>query len=393
MNQERVQPSKRIVIVGGGSSAYQCVETIRQFDEESHIDLFTMETIVPYDRSSLHQMLKEQTTEPIYYQSMSWYEQMHIHLHLGEEVIQLNEQEQWLKTTQCAFVPYDELVLATGVHGIIPELPGNDLQEIYTLRTYEEVLMLMKRLASGRRCVVLGSGIAGIETALSLSQLHLDVSLVEELGTLLPKHLDASGSELLFHELQKQKIHVYLQQKPIAFHGINRVECVELASGKCLDTDFVICATGTRANLHLVKHTSLDYDRYLHVNPRMQTNVPHIYACGEVVSCHGIHNVQLAQKQGEVVAMNICGQHAELPCTLTPLLFQHEDFSLFQLGEIHQYDQRHTWLDEEAQQYVIYTYQEHRCCGALLINTPKQIETAWQMVQQQVSPKEKGRFL
>lgn len=378
-NEEQHNSDKQIIIVGGGIAALSAATTIRQYDHGCRIDLYTMEEYLPYERIRLTKELSASMTDEFLLHDAAWYEEQQIHYHLNEEVMNIHPDTHSIELVSGIQKQYDDLILAMGAHAYVPAIPGNDLNQIFTLRTLKDAREIMETAKKSRRCIIVGGGILGIELACALADQHLDVSIVENMPVLMAKQLDATASDYLLEYLKQQKIHVYLNHQVKAFHGVNRVESVELETGRCLDADFIVMSTGIRANLNLVKHTDLSYDRFLHVNERMETSLPHIYACGDVVSCAGIQDGlwSTAQKQGEVVAYNICGKQAEFHPVPQPMFFHHDQFSLFQIGNLHQMDQSKLYMDEAKNRYEAYAYTEGACSGVLLINAPSQIDHAW----------------
>lgn len=375
---KEVKNSRRIVIIGGGLSSLQTAKTIREQDTDCQITLITMEEECPYDRTQLLQYIVDEQLQPPLFHPLRWYEEQRITLMLNEEVIRIQENEQYVETFTHQKIPYDELILACGSSFELPEIEGNELPQIFTLSTWKDALAFAKAIKKARRCCIVGGSLLGITCALQCAQAHMEVTLIEEMPRLLSKHLDQQGSDLLVQYLQKQKIHVQLHAEVQAFHGIHRVECVELTNGKCIDCDVILCAKEAKANLNLLKTTTLAYDRYLHVDACMRTSLPHIYACGEMVSVDGIHHTSCMamKKQGETAGKAVCGIMAPFAFPWETLSFHHEGISIFQIGDIHQYDQYQSWLDDTTQSYCLTTYQEQSCTGVLLFNAPQLIDFA-----------------
>lgn len=374
---------QRIVIIGGGIAAVSAAEQIRSLDRGCSINIYTMEAVLPYDRTRLTKELHNTPHHDFAIHDAAWYEAQNIQLHIDEEIIRIDPDHKQIETVNGVYIPYDELILATGAHAFIPPISGIDLTNVFVLRTLKDAKEIVEVAGKSRRCVIVGGGILGLEAACALADAHMEVDVIESLPYLMAKQLDPLGSEILQAYLEKQKIRIFTNTQVKALHGISRVETIELENGRCLNTDMVLCSTGIRANLHLVKDLPITHDHFIHVDDQMRTSIPHIYACGDVASCEGYHDGlwATAQKQGEIAGMVICGKEAAFTPTHQPMYFHHEEFNLFMIGDIKQMDQHIECLDDKHMMYEKYAYQDGVCSGVLLINAVDHIDEAWKTYQ------------
>src|SRR5262249_9738714 len=99
---------------------------------------------------------------------------------------------------------------------------------------------------------------------------------------------------------------------------------VTLANGQTVAADLVIVATGIRPNLGLVDGSGIQVDQGILVNDRMQTNVPFIYAAGDVAQGPdllgekpAVHAIQpTAVDHGRIAGANMAGQEIHYPGSL-----------------------------------------------------------------------------
>jgi len=95
-------------------------------------------------------------------------------LRLGVAATGLDLTAQEVSLSDGRQVPYDGLIIATGVRP--RRLPG---EGAHVLRTLDDALMLRERLAPGRRSVVVGAGFLGAEAAAVARRLGAQVTLLE----------------------------------------------------------------------------------------------------------------------------------------------------------------------------------------------------------------------
>lgn len=390
--QETKHTNHTYVIIGGGIAGLSAAKTLRELDGGCHIHLYTKEPFLPYDRKRLVQEFKHCDEEDFSLYPSTWFEEQQIILHLNQEIIRIDPDKKCVYPMQGEVQPYEDLILAMGCKPYLPSLPGDDLEKIFTFTTLQDARLLLESTRRARKVVVIGAGIHGIETACVLADQHVEVELVEMLPSLMAKHLDFLGAELLMKHLKKQKIKLHTGTKAIAYHGTSRVETVELENGKCIDCDFVVVCTGDQSQLSLIKGSGIAYDKGIYVNAHMKTNVDHIYACGDhnIIENHVEKGWQKAHQQGIVAAYNIAGYPCLYSFEQQPLTFVHDNFSLMKIGDLHQMDQSIALFDESNMTYETYRYLDHICSGFLLINRDHQGNAAMEHITNKGAfPKEK----
>jgi NAD(P)H-nitrite reductase large subunit len=87
--------------------------------------------------------------------------------------------------------------------------------------------------------------------------------------------------------------------------GKGNITGLELDNGKLIPCDLVIVAVGVRPATAFLEGSGLAVERAVVVNDKLETNMPGIYAAGDVAGLSGIW--PNAQKQGEIAAKNISG--------------------------------------------------------------------------------------
>jgi len=159
------------------------------------------------------------------------------------------------------------------------------------------------------RFVVVGGGYIGVELGIAYAKLGSQVTIVEATGQLLPG-TDPDLINVLMRRLRRLNVTVMLNAKASGGLQNGKVK-VEDGDGKTheLEADKVLVSVGRRPyheGLHLDKAgVQVDDKGFIPVNERMQTNVPHIYAIGDV--CSPVMLAHKASAQGRVAAEAIAG--------------------------------------------------------------------------------------
>ncbi|ALO92126.1 Dihydrolipoyl dehydrogenase [Streptomyces hygroscopicus subsp. limoneus] len=193
-----------------------------------------------------------------------------------------------------------DLVLATGSHS--KSLPGLELGE--RIITSEEALRLDYL---PEKVVVLGGGVIGVEFASLWASFGAEVTIVESLPRLLPAE-DEFSSRQLERALRRRGVRV---KTGVRFTGARQDEHgvrVALESGDTLACDVLLVAVGRGPNTagHGYEASGLELERgFVATDERLRTNLPGVYAVGDIVE-----GPQLAHRgfaQGVFVAEAIAG--------------------------------------------------------------------------------------
>src|SRR5690606_36652000 len=160
----------------------------------------------------------------------------------------------------------------------------------------------------GRRAVVIGGGLLGLEAAHGLKKRGMDVTVVHLGPTLMEKQLDAVAGALLKRSLEARGIAFKMPAKTAAVLGQDgAVRGVRFDDGDELDADLIVMAVGIRPNVELARASGLACDRGVLVDDTMQTFDPAVYAVGECVQhrglCYGL--VAPLFEQAKVVANHL----------------------------------------------------------------------------------------
>lgn len=176
----------------------------------------------------------------------------------------------------------DHILIATGSVSQTLPIPGHDLPHVMTST---EILNLD---CIPRHLCVIGGGVIGLEFASIFKSFGSQVTVLEYCRDILP-HFDTDLAKRLKQSLGKRVIDIQtqaqVQQIEKAEDGLLRVHYLKKEKEICVEADYVLMAVGRRANIESLNldDIGLRYTkRGIEVNEQMQTNVPHIYAIGDI---------------------------------------------------------------------------------------------------------------
>ncbi len=301
---------ERILVVGGGASARQFVESYREHNEEDEVVVFGREPHGFYNRVLLPEYISEHRDwESLRTAEDDIEDRLDIDAHWGTEIIELSPETQEIRDDTGAIHGYDQLVLCTGSRAFVP--PGVPIKAdgIYTLRTRHNADRIKEAVDPGDPAVVMGGGLLGLELAAELNRMDVDVTIVELADRLMHQQIDEPASTLLQDELEERGIEVITEDLIDEYLGDTRIKGVRTREGREFRCEALFVAVGTRCNKELAEQADLETDRGVIVDDHLRTSDPNIYALGEIAEHEGqLYGITpVAQEQAEIAAKYIAG--------------------------------------------------------------------------------------
>ena len=136
---------------------------------------------------------------------------------------------------------YDKLILSPGARSVMPGLPGEDGERLFTLRTVEDTYRIADFVERERpgRVTVVGAGFIGLEMAENLRERGLEVTVVQRGDHVLPI-FDADMAALLHNHLREHGVELLLNANVTGFAEHDGVVATSLADGRVIESDMVI---------------------------------------------------------------------------------------------------------------------------------------------------------
>ena len=209
------------------------------------------------------------------------------------------------------------VVIATGTEATRASHIPFDGQSVFV----SDDILGLKQLP--RTLAVVGAGVIGCEYASIFAALGIRVTLVDRLPRLLP-FVDKEVVESLDYHLREMRMTIWLGE---TVTSIERVENgsgvhvrIRLASGKQVSAEkalYSIGRTGATAGLNLpAAGLEADERGRLKVNSDYQTEVPHIFAAGDVIGFPSLASTSM--EQGRLAACHAFGVESQSAPSLFP---------------------------------------------------------------------------
>ena len=315
----------KVIIVGGVAGGATAATRLRRLDEHAQITVFERSGYISYANCGLPYYIGgaiEDKEELTLQTPESIGKRFRIDMKVHHEVTDINAEKKTvtvhnLDTGKVYEESYDKLILSPGAKPIKPNLPGIDNDKIFTLRTVEDTLKIRSFVEEKKpkTAVMVGGGFIGLEVAENLCDLGVKVTIVQRPKQLM-NTLDYDMATLVHNKLRSKGISLKLGGDVIGFDEKEDLQ-VLLKDDEPIPADMVLMAIGVSPETTLAKKIGLELGikGAIVVNDKMETSVPDIYAVGDAVQVmHTVtgNNAVIslagpANKQGRIVADNICG--------------------------------------------------------------------------------------
>ena len=172
------------------------------------------------------------------------------------------------------------IVIATGARPAVPPIPGLDQVDYLT----SDNLWTLRELP--QRLVVLGGGPIGCELTQAFARLGSQVTQVEMLPRIMMREdVEISERVKLRFESEGISVRTHTKAKSVVLENQEKVlVCESNGMEERIAFDRILVAVGRVANLkgYGLEELGIKVSKTVEVNEFLQTNVPNIYACGDV---------------------------------------------------------------------------------------------------------------
>ncbi|MEX1002078.1 MAG: FAD-dependent oxidoreductase [Crocinitomicaceae bacterium] len=308
---------EKVVIIGNGISGVTATRHIRK-NSEKELLIISAETEHFYSRTALMYVfmghMRYQDIKP--YEDWFW-SKNRIEL-MFDYVEHIDTDNKQLDMASGQQVSYDTLIVAVGSKSNKFGWPGQELDGVQGLYSWQDLELLEENVKEAKRAVIVGGGLIGVELAEMLHTRDVKVTVLvresEFWGNVLPKE---EGMLVTRHLRDDHHVDLRLETEldEILDDGNGRVKGVKTKSGEIIDCQIVGLTPGVSPNIDFLKSSNIEVNRGVLVNHYFETNIPDVYSIGDCAEfknpVEGRRNLEqvwyTGRMHGETVAQTICG--------------------------------------------------------------------------------------
>ncbi|KUM84483.1 ferredoxin reductase [Streptomyces pseudovenezuelae] len=368
------------MVVGASAAGLATVETLRREGYDGTITLVGEETELPYDRPPLSKQLlaAEWEADRLALRTSADLAALDLDLRLGVAATGLEPGTRTVRLADGSEVPYDGMVVATGVRP--RRLPG---EGAHVLRTLGDALTLRERLSPGRRLVVVGAGFLGAEAAAVARRLGAEVTLLEPAAVPLAHAVGTAVGHLLARAHVDQGIDLRC--------GVTVTEVTEegvrLAGGEVVEADEVLVAVGSLPNTEWLRGGGLALGDGVVCDEYCEA-APNVYAAGDVARWYNplfgtsmrVEHRTNAAEQGMAAARNLlAAPAARRPFAPVPYFWSDQyDMKVQAYGFLRGHEEVAVVEGDLARRRFVVAYRRgDRVTGALAVGMPPRVLRRW----------------
>jgi NADPH-dependent 2,4-dienoyl-CoA reductase/sulfur reductase-like enzyme/rhodanese-related sulfurtransferase len=283
----------KYVIVGGVAGGASAAARLRRLGEDDEIIMFEKGPDVSFSNCSLPYRLSGEvanTEDLIMMNPELFKDQYNIDARVNSEVIKIDREKKEVEVKNILDgstykESYDKLILSPGAKPVVPNLPGIEKANVFTVRNVVDIDKLHRFIEEIKpsRITVIGGGFIGIEVMENLVQVGHKVTLVQSPPQIL-NQIDPDMVQILHKEIMDHGVELILGDRVTAFDTNKAI----LKSGKVIESEVIIMSIGIVPVTDIAVDAGIELGKTgaIKVDPNYLTNDPDIYAVGDAIEVY-----------------------------------------------------------------------------------------------------------
>ncbi len=306
----------RVVVIGTGPAGITAAETLRNLDPSGSVVVLSSEPFPPYSPPAMADHFLSGREQTLFWKGEDISDRLGIkeRRDVVVEAVDVDNKEVVLSGGER--IGYEGLVIASGSRLYAP-IDGAEYPGVLNFKSLRTAEALVERVRSGeaRNALIVGSGFIGTELAILLTDLGVEVKMVERLSWVMPRVLDSQTAEIAEKALVARGVRLQFGALVTQFVGDPRKPAVRFENGEEESADLVVAATGVKPHVEFLDGSGVAVNWGIQVDDRMFTSVPSVVAAGDVAEAADwltgeryVHAIfPNAVVQGRLAAMNLLG--------------------------------------------------------------------------------------
>jgi NADPH-dependent 2,4-dienoyl-CoA reductase/sulfur reductase-like enzyme len=391
--------SAKYLIVGGGMVAgYAAKELASKGLSSGELTVISADKAYPYERPPLSKgfLLGKETDTSILINSSDWYQEHGIEVRLQTTVNSVDPQNKRLRTSSEETFEFQTLLLATGASARKLECPGNQLENVFHLRSLRDSENIRSSAATIKRAVVIGGGFIGMEVASVLAQKNIHTTMIIREDRVWSRAFTPGMSAFFERYYASRGVQLLKQVNVSALEGTDVVSNVVLADGRRIPCEMVVAGIGAAPVTEPFAKSGLLIDNGIVVNEYLEASFSGVYAAGDVANYpdkifekrRRVEHWDNAVSQGQHWARVVLGERQ--PFIHVPYFFSDIfDLSYELWGDAAEATQTVVRGDIQSSGFSVWWLKNTQLIAAFAMNRPdeeRQLAPEWIKAKQIVSP-------
>ncbi len=391
--------SFQYMILGGGMVAgYAAKEFVKRGLKVEDLAVVSSEEALPYERPPLSKgfLAGKDTEEGILINNAAFYREHGIDVRLNAVVERVDLQSRTLRTRNGEVFRFEKLLIATGARPRTFDVAGAELDGILYLRSLGDSKRIRARSGGASHAVVIGAGFIAMEVSSVLAQQGVAITMAFPEDRVWKRLFTPEISDYFRRYYEARGVSFATGSAVSGFVGRGRVENVLLGAGRQLPADLVVAGIGAVPATELFEGTGLTLSNGVVVNEYLETNVPGVWAAGDVANYRDVlfgnerrvEHWDNAVKQGQHAARVMTG--AREPFENVPYFFSDIfDLSWEFWGDAAEAGSAVTRGDFSKDSFSVWWLKQGCVVAAFVMSRPdeeRELAEQWIRAKQRVAP-------
>jgi NADPH-dependent 2,4-dienoyl-CoA reductase/sulfur reductase-like enzyme len=391
--------STKYLILGGGMVAgYAAKELAGRGLNSGELLIISADDALPYERPPLSKgfLSGKESEAGILINNPEWYRQQGVDVRLQTVIETVDLPNKRLHATSGETFEFETLLIATGARARKLDCPGNDLPNVFYLRSLDDSRKIRSNAESCKQAVVLGGGFIGMEVAAVLAQKNIETTLILREDRVWSRVFTVPMSEFFERYYISRGVQLLKRESVVRLEGKGRVRTAVLSSGRTIPCDLVVAGVGATPVSELFTNSGLGVENGVVVNEYLETNQRGVFAAGDVANYldiifhkrRRVEHWDNAVSQGQHWAALVRGDRK--PFSHVPYFFSDVfDLSYELWGDSEGATQTFTRGDLNSSSFSVWWLKQGRLVSAFAMNRPdeeRQAAADWVKARQLVSP-------
>ena len=360
--------------------------------------IISADDTLPYERPPLSKgfLSGKESEAGILINNPEWYRQQGVDVRPQTVIETVDLQKKRLYATSGETFLFETLLIATGARARKLDCPGNDLQNVFYLRSLDDSRKIRASAESCKQAVVLGGGFIGMEVAAVLAQKNIETTLILREDRVWSRVFTVPMSEFFERYYIARGVQLLKRESIVRLEGKGQAKTAVLSSGRTIPCDLVVAGVGATPVSELFTNGGLAVENGIVVNEYLETNQRGIFAAGDVANYFDIifhkrrrvEHWDNAVSQGQHWAALVRGDRK--PFSHVPYFFSDVfDLSYELWGDSEGATQTFARGDLNSSSFSVWWLKQSRLVSAFAMNRPdeeRQAAADWVKARQLVSP-------
>jgi phenylglyoxylate dehydrogenase epsilon subunit len=281
--------------------------------------LLSMEAWHPYSPMSLPYLISERVKqEDIRMVPDDFFDQMSATFVREARVVGIDTSERKVCLNGQKAIHYDRLLIATGSDPVVPAI----LQEAGCIgfHVMDDCLALIQQLQRTKKVTILGAGLVAMELAAALRGKGHDIHVIAPRERILRTYFDTEASGRIIELFAAAGVTIELNWgEAVMAEGSAEGISLRFSQGKSAETEILLSCMGVKPRVSCLADSGIAVNGGIVVDSNMRTNIPEIFAAGDVAEAKNFFTGQRglnpilpnAASQGKIAGSNMADHKAE----------------------------------------------------------------------------------